>query len=63
MDLDEPLRPPPTGAVSLAKEDISAFSVSELEERIELLKAEIARSEQLIASKRSSQDAAEDVFR
>lgn len=63
MDLDEPLRQPATGAASLAKEDLEDFSVSELEERIEILKAEIVRSEQLIVSKQASQNDAEGVFR
>lgn len=63
MDLDEPLKPEPTGAASLAKEDLEALSVFELEERIALLKAEIARTEKMIISKNSSQDSAEDVFR
>ena len=62
MDLDEPVRPP-TGAASLAIEDLAIFSISDLKERIELLKAEIMRTEQLIASKQMSQGAAEDVFR
>ena len=63
MDLDEPLRQPLSGAASLAKEDLADFSVSELEERIEILKTEITRTERLIASKQTSQSAAEDVFR
>ncbi len=63
MDLDEPLRPPTTGAASLAKEDLEDFSISELEERIEILKVEIERSERLIASKEASQGDAENVFR
>lgn len=62
MDFDEPLRPPTIGAASLAKEDLEDFSISELEERIEILKAEIARSEQLIGSKKASQGDAENVF-
>lgn len=63
MDIDEPLRPEPTGAASLAKEDLETLSVEELEERIALLEAEIARSKQMVASKQSSQSTAEDVFR
>ena len=63
MDLDEPRKPEPTGAASLVKEELETLSLEELEERLDLLKAEITRSEQMIASKRSSHDSAEDVFR
>lgn len=62
MDLDEP-KPEPTGAASLAKEDLEALSVFELEERIALLKTEITRAEVMIVAKQSSQNSAEDVFR
>ncbi len=62
MDMDEPRKLAPTAA-SLAKEDLEALSVFELEERLDLLKAEIARTGQMIASKQSSQDSAESVFR
>lgn len=62
MDMDEPRKREPTAA-SLAKEDLEALSVFELEERLDFLKAEIARTGQMIASKQSSQDSAESVFR
>jgi uncharacterized small protein (DUF1192 family) len=63
MDFDEPLRLPTTVAASLQKEALDDFSIFELEARIEILRVEIARSEQLIASKQASQGDAESIFR
>lgn len=48
---------------ALAKEDISLLGVDELNERITLLDAEIARSRAMIASKQGSLNEAEAVFR
>ena len=60
--MDEPDRPRPSGdaASLLAKEDLSPYSQGELSERIELLKAEIARIEAhhaKVAAHRSAADA------
>lgn len=44
------------------KEDLELFAVSDLEERIEILQAEIARSQAQIARKRSSLSAADALF-
>jgi len=44
------------------KEDLELFAVSDLEERIEILQAEIARSEAQITRKRSSLSAADALF-
>ena len=44
------------------KEDLELFAVSDLEERIEILRAEIVRSEAQIARKRSSLSAADALF-
>ena len=49
--------------VSWAQEDLSTFSIAELEERIELLKVEIERVETLMKSKESSMAAADAVFK
>lgn len=50
-------------SVSWAQEDLSTFSISELEERIVALKEEIARCEALMKSKESSMSAADAVFK
>ncbi len=50
-------------SVSWAQEDLSTFSISELEERIVALKEEIARCEALMRSKESSMSAADAVFK
>ena len=44
-------------------QDLSALSLDELAERIELLRAEIARIEQAIADKRKSADVAASFFK
>jgi uncharacterized small protein (DUF1192 family) len=44
------------------KEDLELFAVSDLEERIEILQAEITRCEAQIARKRSSLSAADALF-
>lgn len=43
--------------------DLDAYSVSDLEERISLLKSEIARCEMMIAKKGDMRAAAESVFK
>jgi len=47
----------------LAAEDISLLGVEELRERITLLNQEIARSDEMIASKQGSLSDAEAIFR
>lgn len=59
MDEDRP-RPK---AEHVVGQDLSALSVHELAERIDLLKAEIARLEADRAAKQSSRSAAESVFK
>ena len=49
--------------VAWAQEDLSTFSIAELEERIELLNAEIDRVQTLMKSKESSMAAADAVFK
>jgi uncharacterized small protein (DUF1192 family) len=44
-------------------EDLAALSIHELEERIGLLKAEIARLEEAIAAKRASEKVAAAFFK
>lgn len=43
-------------------ENLSGLSIGDLEERIEALKAEIARTEATVASKRAGRAAADAVF-
>lgn len=59
MDEDRP-RPK---AEHVVGQDLSALSVHELAERIDLLKAEIVRLEADRAAKQSSRSAAESVFK
>ena len=59
FDDDRPLKP----AAATPGEDLSLLSLHELEERISLYRAEIARIEADLAAKQSSRAAAEDVFR
>ena len=44
-------------------EDLAKLSLTELGERIELLKAEIVRVEQILAAKRASTDVAKTFFK
>jgi len=63
MDFDEPIHGKPTGAASLASELLDDLSVFELKERIEILQAEIARTEKAIAAKEVGQSEADTFFR
>jgi uncharacterized small protein (DUF1192 family) len=63
MDFDEPIHGKPTGAAGLALEVLDDLSVFELEERIEMLKAEIARTEKAVESKEVGQSEADKLFR
>jgi uncharacterized small protein (DUF1192 family) len=58
---EEPLRPKKK-AHELG-EDLTLLSVSELRERIEVLKAEIARLEASIQAKEATRSAADSVFK
>lgn len=57
---DEPIRKTPIHEIG---QDLSLVSVAELAERIEALKAEIARLESDIAAKSSTRTAAEALFK
>lgn len=58
FDDDRPKKPQPH-EIGM---DLSALSVAELQERIDLLKAEIARLEADMKAKGSTRDAAEELF-
>jgi uncharacterized small protein (DUF1192 family) len=63
--IDEPLGPRPgrgDNLTALAREDLEIYGVSELEERIEALKAEIARSQAQIDKKQAGKSAADALF-
>ncbi|HET9159050.1 MAG TPA: DUF1192 domain-containing protein [Caulobacteraceae bacterium] len=47
----------------LAKEDLEVYGVDELEERIDALKTEIARTEARLEKKRSGRSAADSLFK
>lgn len=60
---DQPLNEKPDMTLGfLAKQDLYNLSVSDLEERIEALKAEINRCETAMGDRGSSLDAAEKLF-
>ena len=52
MDFDEPMHGRPSGAASLAAEVLDDLSVYELEDRLDILKSEIARTEKAIENKK-----------
>jgi uncharacterized small protein (DUF1192 family) len=63
--MDEPAGARPLrgdGLKALTREDLEIYGVSELEERIELLEAEIARSRAQIAKKQATKSAADALF-
>jgi uncharacterized small protein (DUF1192 family) len=64
MDLDD-LFPskPEDPLVALGKQDLDPISIEELLERIEVLKAEIARVEAHIQQVQSHRSAAEELFK
>ena len=47
----------------LAKQDLGPFSIDELQERVELLKGEIARIEQHMADATRHRSAADELFK
>lgn len=63
MDLDDLPRPRGDAASKLAAEDLAPYSQDELGERIELLKAEIARVEAHRARASAHRSAADALFR
>jgi uncharacterized small protein (DUF1192 family) len=56
-------RPRPKPAVHTIGQDLSTLSLDELQERTEMLRAEIARIEAAMAAKKASAAAANAVFR
>jgi uncharacterized small protein (DUF1192 family) len=62
MPIDEDDRPPKK-VVHEIGQDLALLSVEELNDRIDLLKAEIGRLEGALASKRASRDAAGKFFK
>lgn len=58
---DRPLRPDSPLAL-LVKEDLEVMGFDELDERIDLLEAEVQRIRAMIKGKSSSRHAAESVF-
>jgi len=63
MDIEDLAPKPAHPLAALAKEDLGTLSLDELEARIDALKAEIARVEQAMVSKKSSLNAADAFFR
>ncbi len=64
MDLDELLPDKPDDPlVLLGKQDLDPLSVDELEARIVLLEAEIARVKAKLASARAFRNSADDLFK
>ena len=54
---------PPDPLAQLVKQDLGPLSVDELHERIEALKAEIARIEQHLADTARHRNAADELFK
>jgi len=63
MDADEPIHGRPTGSATLEIEALDDLSVFELKERIEILRAEIIRTEKAIEAKETGQSEADKLFR
>ncbi|MFI4974402.1 MAG: DUF1192 domain-containing protein [Caulobacterales bacterium] len=59
---EPPRRPRGWAIVEASREDLELFGVSELNERVEALRAEIARTEAQIARKQAGRSAAEALF-
>ena len=63
---EEPAEPRTARAAALqqlSREDLDLYGVNELAERIETLKAEIARTEAKLQTKRSGRSAADALFK
>jgi uncharacterized small protein (DUF1192 family) len=64
MDLDELFPSKPEDPLTaLAKQDLDPMSLEELEERVEALKAEIARVETHMQRVRTDRSAADELFK
>ncbi|MGE0408077.1 MAG: DUF1192 domain-containing protein [Amphiplicatus sp.] len=63
MDFEEPKEEPDLALRHLAKQDLYAMSVGDLEERLQSLKAEIARCEAALSDRGSTRAAAEKLFK
>lgn len=63
MDIEDLAPKAATPIKALLAEDLSSSSRDELEERMELLEAEIGRIEEMLKSKSQSREAAESVFK
>ena len=62
MDLDE-LAPRKTPRMPIGQEDLSRFSIEDLEERIVLLQAEIKRCEEAKGAKQATRASADRFFK
>lgn len=62
MDLED-LAPKRTAAIPIGQEDLSRLSISDLEERIELLSAEIERCRDAKTAKESQRESADRFFK
>ena len=63
MDDDEPIHGRLSGTASLKVEILDDLSVFELEERLEILRGEIGRTEKAIKSRQAGQSEADKLFR
>ena len=64
MDLDDLFPSKPDDPLTaLGKQDLDPFSIHELQERVELLKAEIARVEAHMSRAQTHRSAAEELFK
>jgi uncharacterized small protein (DUF1192 family) len=64
MDLDELFaKRPDDPLVALLKQDLDRLSVAELDERVEMLKSEIARCEGKINFAKNHRSAADELFK
>ena len=63
MDDLEPTAKPDLALAGLAKQDLSDLSVDDLQERIENMRAEITRCEELITARGSTRAAADALFK
>jgi uncharacterized small protein (DUF1192 family) len=63
MDIEDLAPRPDQPLKALAKQDLGTLSIDELNDRIDALKAEIIRIEQILARKKDSMSAADSMFR
>lgn len=63
MDEERPREAPDLTLEKLGKQDLYTLSIGDLQERIQSLKAEIARCEAAISSRDSTKSAAEKLFK